>query len=107
MLGSVPNAAVGWDVRPSGGPQPAWLVEGLCMEGCLALVVATGTLALGIHVPCRAAVFWADSPHLLPLAFRRLAGGAVCSRESPPPMLAYNRQPPRIRRPTLVSSPSH
>eukprot|EP00667_Euglena_gracilis_P001626 EG_transcript_1626 len=76
-LGYLAALAQGIAVHHS-GCRPDWrrLVEGLCMEGCLALVVATGTLALGIHVPCRAAVFWADSPHLLPLAFQQMAGRA-------------------------------
>ncbi len=40
------------------------------------VVVATGTLAYGIHMPCRAVVMAGDSPFLDALNFRQMSGRA-------------------------------
>jgi hypothetical protein len=42
----------------------------------LQIVVATGTLAMGIHVPCRTVVFTFDSPYFNTLTFRQMSGRA-------------------------------
>ena len=39
-------------------------------------VMATGTLAYGIHMPCRTVVMAGDSPHLDALNFRQMSGRA-------------------------------
>ena len=61
------------------GCGPAWrvLMEDLFRNGALALVVATSTLAVGLHMPCRTVVFAADSPaYLTPSGLRQMAGRA-------------------------------
>jgi ERCC4-related helicase len=42
----------------------------------LQVVIATGTLAMGIHVPCRTVVFTYDSPYFNTLTFRQMSGRA-------------------------------
>ena len=38
------------------------------------VVAATGTLALGIHMPCKTVVFAGDSPFLNSLQYRQVCG---------------------------------
>ncbi|KAI9465203.1 P-loop containing nucleoside triphosphate hydrolase protein [Lactarius psammicola] len=52
------------------------LVERLFRVGFLRVVIATGTLALGINAPTKASVFCGDSPFLTALTFRQCAGRA-------------------------------
>ncbi|KZT04532.1 P-loop containing nucleoside triphosphate hydrolase protein [Laetiporus sulphureus 93-53] len=52
------------------------LVESLYRMGFLRVVVATGTLALGINAPTRTSVFCGDSPFLTALMYRQCAGRA-------------------------------
>lgn len=51
-------------------------VEMLCRRGYLTVVIATGTLALGINVPCKTVVFSADSVFLSVLNYRQASGRA-------------------------------
>ncbi|TFY68503.1 hypothetical protein EVJ58_g983 [Rhodofomes roseus] len=52
------------------------MVESLFRLGVVRVVVATGTLALGINAPARTSVFCGDSPFLTALMFRQCAGRA-------------------------------
>ncbi|KAI9511439.1 P-loop containing nucleoside triphosphate hydrolase protein [Russula earlei] len=52
------------------------LVERLFRLGFLRVVIATGTLALGINAPTKSSVFCGDSPFLTALTFRQCAGRA-------------------------------
>ncbi|XP_020629142.1 probable ATP-dependent RNA helicase DDX60 [Orbicella faveolata] len=47
-------------------------VEMLFRKKCLQVVAATGTLALGIHMPCKTVVFAGDSPFLNSLQYRQV-----------------------------------
>lgn len=51
-------------------------MERLFRKGFLRVVVATGTLALGINMPCSTVVFCGDSVFLTALNFRQAAGRA-------------------------------
>ncbi|KAI0703425.1 hypothetical protein BC835DRAFT_1024109 [Cytidiella melzeri] len=51
-------------------------VESLYRLGHLRVVVATGTLALGINAPTKTSVFCSDSPFLTALMYRQCAGRA-------------------------------
>ncbi|KXS22131.1 hypothetical protein M427DRAFT_165646 [Gonapodya prolifera JEL478] len=53
------------------------VVEVLLRRRYLTVVFATGTLALGINMPCRSAVFLGDSPYLNALNYRQMRGRAA------------------------------
>ncbi|KAH9846953.1 P-loop containing nucleoside triphosphate hydrolase protein [Lenzites betulinus] len=52
------------------------LVESLYRSGYLRVVIATGTLALGINAPTKTSIFCGDSPFLTALMYRQCAGRA-------------------------------
>jgi hypothetical protein len=49
-------------------------VEALFRLGFLRVVVATGTLAAGINMPCRSTILFGDSNFLNPMEFKQMAG---------------------------------
>ncbi|EFJ49977.1 hypothetical protein VOLCADRAFT_104129 [Volvox carteri f. nagariensis] len=49
-------------------------VETLFRAKILQVVIATGTLAMGVHMPCRTVVMLGDSPHLDALNYRQMIG---------------------------------
>ena len=53
-----------------------YMVEMLFRKGYLRVIIATGTLALGINMPCATVVFSGDSVFLTALNFRQAAGRA-------------------------------
>ncbi|KAK7063652.1 hypothetical protein R3P38DRAFT_2819611 [Favolaschia claudopus] len=52
------------------------LVESLFRQGWIRVVIATGTLALGINAPAKTTVFCGDSPYLTALMYRQCSGRA-------------------------------
>lgn len=57
-------------------PQYRQAVEMYFRKGFLRVVIATGTLSLGINMPCKTVVFSGDSVFLTALNFRQAAGRA-------------------------------
>lgn len=67
----------GVGVHHSGmNPNYLQIVEVLFRKGFLRVVLTTGTLALGINMPCKTVVFAGDSISLTALNFRQAAGHA-------------------------------
>ncbi|KAJ7238504.1 hypothetical protein B0H12DRAFT_92205 [Mycena haematopus] len=52
------------------------LAEGLFRQGFIRVMIATGTLALGINAPAKTTVFCGDSPYLTALMYRQCSGRA-------------------------------
>ncbi|KAF8146445.1 hypothetical protein K438DRAFT_507113 [Mycena galopus ATCC 62051] len=52
------------------------LAESLFRQGFIRVMIATGTLALGINAPAKTAVFCGDSPFLTALMYRQCSGRA-------------------------------
>ncbi|KAL4079734.1 hypothetical protein J3A83DRAFT_4155359 [Scleroderma citrinum] len=52
------------------------LIESLFRRGFIRVIIATGTLALGINAPTKTSVFCGDSPFLTALMYRQCAGRA-------------------------------
>ena len=51
-------------------------VESMLRKKFLNVVVATSTLAVGVHVPCKTVVIAGDEIYLTPLTYRQMAGRA-------------------------------
>ncbi|KAJ6489614.1 hypothetical protein C8R47DRAFT_1177216 [Mycena vitilis] len=52
------------------------VVESLFRQGFIRVMIATGTLAMGINAPAKTAVFCGDSPYLTALMYRQCSGRA-------------------------------
>ncbi|KAG8870515.1 hypothetical protein FRB97_009692, partial [Tulasnella sp. 331] len=52
------------------------VIERLFRVGFIRVMIAEGTLALGINAPCKTTVFFTDSPYLTALTYRQCAGRA-------------------------------
>jgi ATP-dependent RNA helicase DDX60 len=72
---SIVSVGVGWHHSGLSKNKKA-VVEALFRIGKIKLVVATGTLALGIHMPCKTVVFMDDSIYLDSFQYRQASGRA-------------------------------
>ncbi|XP_008065931.1 probable ATP-dependent RNA helicase DDX60-like [Carlito syrichta] len=78
-------------------------VEILFAKGLIRVVTATGTLALGVHMPCKSVVFAQDSVYLDALNYRQMSGRAGRrGRDLMGDVYFFNIPLPKIRR--LITS---